>query len=388
MNRVPLDARIERVEVSRIERVEVYSYKLNYAHGRYLMSLGREVTALESTVVVLRTGEGASGYGEVCPLGSTYLPAHAAGAQSALRELAGSLIGLDATNLAQLYRAMDGELAGHPYAKSAVDIAAHDLAGKLSGTSVAELLGGRTVPQVPLYVAVPLGTAEEVVSFVMRERDKGVHRFQLKVGSAPEADAAVVRAVLEATGPEDTVVADANGGWRLAEATQAVGLLEGLARLRIEQPCPTYEECAQLRRRTSLPMVLDEVVLGLQSLLRAVHDGVAEGVNLKLSRVGGLSKARLLRDVCTELGLSLTVEDTWGGDLTTAAVAHLAGSASPEALYAASFMNDWTLEHIAGHKPRSAGGWGPVPEGPGLGVEVDEAALGEPLFALGARRGT
>jgi L-alanine-DL-glutamate epimerase-like enolase superfamily enzyme len=373
---------------ARIERVEVYRYRLSYAEGRYVMSLGREVTSLESTVVVLRTGEGASGYGEVCPLGTTYLPAYAAGAQSALRELAGSLIGLEATNLAGLHRAMDERLAGHLYAKSAVDIAAHDLLGKLLGAPVSELMGGRMAREVPLYIAVPLGPAEEVLEFVARERGKGIHRFQLKVGSAPQADAALVRAVIEATADEDTIVADANGGWRLAEATQAVRLLEGLPRLRIEQPCPTYEECAQLRQRTSLPMVLDEVVLGLQSLLRAAHDGVAEGLNLKLSRVGGLSRARLLRDVCTELGISLTVEDTWGGDLTTAAVAHLAGSTSPQVLYAASFMNDWTLEHVAGHEPRSARGWGPVPEAPGLGVEVDETSLGEPVFELSLAPGT
>ena len=368
----------------RVERVEVYGYTLSYAHGTYVMSLGRSVTTLESTVVVLRTGNGAAGYGEVCPLGTTYLPSHPAGARSALSQLASSLLGQDPTNLGQLHAAMDAELAGHGYAKSAVDIAALDVFGKLRGISVAELLGGRRQPEVPLYVAVPLGPPAEMVDFVLAQRANGIHRFQLKVGSDPEADAARVRAVLEATGPGDTVVADANGAWRLAEAVHAVGLLEGLPRLRIEQPCRSYEECVQVRRRTSLPMVLDEVVLDPQSLVRIATDGVAEGVNLKISRVGGLSRARLLRDMCVELGIALTVEDTWGGDLTTAAVAHLAGSTAPGALYAASFMNDWTLEHVAGYQPRAAEGRGPVPEAPGLGVEVDEDRLGEPLFALDA----
>ena len=161
-----------------------------------------------------------------------------------------------------------------------------------------------------------------------------------------------------------------------------VGLLEGTPRLRIEQPCASFEECLQVRRRTSLPMVLDEVITDVQALVRAAGERVAEGVNLKVSRVGGLSPARVIRDLCASW-IALTVEDTWGGDLCSAAVAHLAGSTPPSVLYAASFMNDWTLEHLAGYEPRSANGRGPVPPAPGLGIEVDEDLLGECLFQVG-----
>lgn len=364
-----------------IERMEIYSYRLSYAHGAYVMSEGRTVTSLVSTVVMLRTADEAiSGYGEVCPLGATYLPASATGAQSALKELAPAVVGQDATNLGQLHASMDASLAGHDYAKSAVDIAAFDIFGKVSATPVCKLLGGRRAAEVPLYVAVPLGPPDEMVKFVSAERSQGIHRFQLKVGTDPETDAARVRAVVEATGTEDTLVADANGGWRLAEAVHALGLLAGTPRLRIEQPCPSYEECAQVRRLSSLPLVLDEVVTGPDVLVRAAADRCAEGLNLKISRVGGLHRARLMRDLAVELGLALTIEDTWGGDLCSAAVAHLAGSTTPTALYAASFMNDWTCEHVAGYQPRSVDGWGPVPEAPGLGIEVDESQLGERLY--------
>jgi L-alanine-DL-glutamate epimerase-like enolase superfamily enzyme len=91
-----------------------------------------------------------------------------------------------------------------------------------------------------------------------------------------------------------------------------------------------------------------------------------------------------MRDVCVELGLSVLIEDTWGGDLCSAAVAALAGSTPARALWAASFMNDWTLEHVAGYQPRSADGRGPVPRAPGLGIEVDEDQLGERLFEVHA----
>ncbi|MGA2805884.1 MAG: mandelate racemase/muconate lactonizing enzyme family protein [Acidimicrobiales bacterium] len=368
------------LSADRVDRMEVYSCPLTYAHGAYVMSANRTITTLESTVVVLRTADGVSGYGEVCPLGSTYLPSSAAGARAALRELARGVVGQNATRIGKLHASMDAALAGHGYAKSAVDIAAFDLFGKLCGVPACELLGGRQMTEVPLYVAVPLGPPAEMVDFVLAERAGGIRRFQLKVGTDAETDVARVRAVVEATGEGDTIVADANGGWRLAEAVQAVGMLEGTPRLRIEQPCRSFEECLQVRRRTSLPMVLDEVITDMQALLRATGEQAVEGINLKISRVGGLLPARVIRDVCVELGVALLIEDTWGGDLCSAAVAALAGSTSPSALWAASFMNDWTLEHLAGYQPRSAGGWGPIPDGPGLGIEVDEDQLGELLF--------
>jgi L-alanine-DL-glutamate epimerase-like enolase superfamily enzyme len=80
----------------------------------------------------------------------------------------------------------------------------------------------------------------------------------------------------------------------------------------------------------------------------------------------------------------MTIEDTWGGDIVTAAVSHLAASTAPESLLHASFMNDWVCEHVAGHSPRSAQGRGRAPDGPGLGIEVDVEALGTPLVTMGA----
>ena len=133
----------------RVDRMEVYSCPLTYAHGTYVMSANRTITTLESTVVVLRTADGVSGYGEVCPLGSTYLPSSAAGARAALREVARAVVGQSATNIGKLHASMDAALAGHGYAKSAVDIAAFDLFGKLCGVPACELLGGRQMTWPP-----------------------------------------------------------------------------------------------------------------------------------------------------------------------------------------------------------------------------------------------
>ncbi|MDX6542316.1 MAG: cis-L-3-hydroxyproline dehydratase [Gaiellales bacterium] len=367
-----------------IARVDVYGYDLTYVHGTYVMSGGREIVSLPSTVVRLTTDDGGEGFGETCPLGPAYLPAHGAGARAALGELGQALIGLDPSATSTVNDALDAALLGHAYAKSAVDVACWDLLGKATGLPACTLLGGGRQASYPLYIAVPLGPAEQMAAHVQARRAEGIHHFQLKLGADPHDDAARVRAVLEATSDEDIVIADANGGWRMQEAVVAARLLEGLDRIYFEQPCPTLEECLYVRRRTTLPMVLDEVITDAGAFLRAFHEGGMEAINLKISKVGGLTRARQIRELAETLGIRLTIEDTWGGDLVTAAVSHLAASVRPEALFTVSFMNDWTNEHVAGYEPRSREGLGAAPLGPGLGVEVDMEMLGAPLMSFTA----
>ncbi|MCS7172104.1 MAG: mandelate racemase/muconate lactonizing enzyme family protein [Armatimonadetes bacterium] len=358
----------------RIVRIEVYGYELTYRHGAYGMSGGRVVHTLPSTVVRVLTDEGLEGWGEVCPLGSTYLPAFAEGIRVALRELLPPLLGLDPRDLAAIHRRMERTLRGFEFAKSPVDVACWDLMGKATGLPVFLLLGGRWQERFPLYTAVPLRKPEEMAEFVREQRAQGIRRFQLKIGTTPREDVARVRAVLDVTGEEDVVIADANGAYRLHSAMLLVRQLEALPRLILEQPCPTLGECRAVRRSASLPMLLDEVVTGVQDVLEAARMG-ATGINLKISRFGGLTPSRWVRDLAQELGLCLILEDTWGGDLVTAATSHLAASTRPEAFLAASFMSDWVLEHVAGDPPRTQDGFGAPPRGPGLGVEVDRRAL-------------
>jgi L-alanine-DL-glutamate epimerase-like enolase superfamily enzyme len=363
----------------KIARVTIFGYDLHYAHGEYVMSGGRTITSLASTIVKLESDDGLTGYGETCPLGATYVPAHANGARAALHELAPALKGVDPRNLNAVWAAMNGALAGHDYAKSAVDIACWDLLGKAAGLPVSTLLGGTTTDDFPLYVAIPLGPIDAMVEHVKARRAEGIRLFQLKLGADPREDARRVRAVLEATEEGETIIADANGGWRLQDATIAARALEDLDRVLFEQPCPTLEECLIVRERTTLPMVLDEVITDVDALLRARP--AIEAVNLKIGRVGGLTKAKLMRDLGQRLGLRFTIEDSWGGDVTSAAVAHLAASTTPAQLLMASFMNDWTLEHIAGYEPRSTNGCGSAPTTPGLGITVDDSSL-TPLTAV------
>ena len=234
-----------------IAELAVFRYDLRYRHGRYVMSGDRVITTLPAIVVRVRTADGVVGYGEACPLGPAYLPGFGGGVEAVLAELGPQLIGADAVRLGELNALMDRRLSGHGYAKSAVDIACWDVLGKVTGLPVADLLGGVRQERFPLYVAIPLESKEVMVSYVRDRRAEGIHYFQLKLGGHPVEDAQRVAAVVEATDDQDVIVADANCGWKLQDATVAARLLEPMPRVYLEQPCATIEECLAVRRLTS-----------------------------------------------------------------------------------------------------------------------------------------
>ena len=184
-------------------------------------------------------------------------------------------------------------LMGHNYAKSPLDVACWDIYGKAVGRPVVDLIGGRLADDMPLYKAVPLGDAESMVAFTLEQRNHGIHHFQLKVGNDPRADARASLAVVEATGDDDLILADANGGWRRQDAVVAARIMDGAERLYLEQPCPTLAECLLVRRNTTIPFVLDEVITDVAALVEAAQAGGMEAINLKLNRVGGLTNAKL-----------------------------------------------------------------------------------------------
>ena len=120
----------------------------------------------------------------------------------------------------------------------------------------------------------------------------------------------------------------------------------------------------------------------LSSVSRGVCDGAMDVINLKISKVGGITKAREIRDFCVGSGIALTVEDTWGGDIVTAAIAALAHSTPPEYLFSTTDFNSYVTKSIAQGAPARSHGRMSAPSGPGLGVTPRPEALGEPAFTV------
>jgi len=325
------------------------------------------VEVFDSTVVAIETDEGLTGYAECCPLGSAYLPSYARGVRAGLSELAPHLIGQDPLNLGAI-----------------IDIACWDLLGKATGFPVYTLLGGAAQDDVALYRAISQESAEQMAAKIEGYAAEGYTKFQLKVGADANEDIERIHATRAVLKPSDLLIADANTGWTRHEAARVVNAVADLD-VYIEQPCMTYDECVSIRRRTALPFVLDEVIDGTDTLVRAIAEDAMDVINLKISKVGGLTRARLMRDLCVNAGIPMTIEDTWGGDITTAAIAHLARSTPQDFCFSATDFNSYgtvTIVTIAQGAPQRVNGRMTASDRPGLGIEPDFEVLGEAVLEV------
>jgi L-alanine-DL-glutamate epimerase-like enolase superfamily enzyme len=351
----------------RIVRIFAHRVELPLREGNYKWSGGKAVTVFDSTIVGVETDTGLIGYGEVCPLGPFYLPAYAEGVRAGLVELAPHLLGYDPREIFKLNQRMDAALKGHPYVKSGIDIACWDLLGQATGLPVCTLLGGRFGESVRLYRAISQESPEAMAARVAQYRSEGYTRFQLKVGGDPDVDIERIRQVRSILKPTDRLVADANTGWAQHEAIRVVRAVRDLD-VYIEQPCLTYEECLAVRRQCDQPFVLDENIDGMDVLLRARADLAMDVVNLKISKLGGLTRTKQVRDLCVSMGIAMTLEDSWGGDITTAAIAHLAHSTPEQSRFTSTDFNSYVTVSTAEGAPQRENGTMAASFGPGLGI--------------------
>jgi L-alanine-DL-glutamate epimerase-like enolase superfamily enzyme len=366
----------------KIRRIAAYRVELPLHEGSYHWSGGKSVAVFDSTLVRVETDAGIVGHGEVCPLGPAYLPAYAEGVRAGIAMLAPHLIGEDPRELERLNRRMDAALKGHPYVKSGIDMACWDILGQAAKLPVSTLLGGRYGEDFVLYRAISQDAPAEMAKKVAGYKSEGYRRFQLKVGGDPSVDVERIRAVRAVLAPDDVLIADANTGWLPHQAARVVRAVRDVD-VYIEQPCATYEECLSVRRRTDLPFVLDETIDGIGVLLRAAGDLAMDVVNLKISKLGGLTKTRQARDLCVSLGIAMTLEDSWGGDVTTAAIAHLAHSTPPELLFSATDFNSYVTVSTAEGAPRRSRGRMAASAAPGLGVTPREQFLRKAAVEVG-----
>ncbi|MFM7594080.1 MAG: mandelate racemase/muconate lactonizing enzyme family protein, partial [Isosphaeraceae bacterium] len=253
--------------------------------------------------------------------------------------------------------------------------------GKATGLPVCLLMGGRFGESVRLYRAISQQPPEVMAQNVAGYRDEGYTRFQLKVGGDPDLDIeriGQVRAVLQKS---DRLVADANTGWTQHEAMRVVRAVKDID-VYIEQPCLTYDECLAVRRNTDHPFVLDENVDGLEMLLRARADLAMDVVNLKICKLGGLTRTKQVRDLCVSMGIAMTLEDSWGGDITTAAIAHLAHSTPEEFRFTSTDFNSYVTVSNASGAPQRKNGFMQASEAPGLGIEPRFDVIGPRLVEI------
>lgn len=366
----------------KITRIAIHHVDLPLKEGSYSWST-QSFSAFDSTVVIVETDEGISGVGEICPLGPSYLPAYAEGARAGLATIAQGLIGEDPLQIERVNQRMDLLLKGHPYVKSAIDMACWDLLGKATGQPVYNLLGGLLQDKVRLFKVVSRAEPAAMARKLADYQDQGFRQFQMKVGAGANDDIERIFAVSEQLRPGNVLAADANTGWKQHEAIRVVKAVRDVD-IYIEQPCTTYEECLVVRRHTDHPIILDECIDDLRVLLRGYQDTAMDAINLKISRVGGITRARQYRDLCVALGIVVTIEDTWGGEIATSAIAHLAHSTPQGFHFQSSAFHEYHSLQIASGGPAIEDGYMIASSEPGLGVTPDLDVIGPPLAVIAA----
>lgn len=381
----PRASSADRPSSPRVAEIAAFAVRLPFAAGSYRMSHGRSQDSVTTTVVRVTTYDGVTGWGEACTLGSNYIEASAATTMAAVQELAPHVLAVDPMAPAALVKTMDEAMRGQTAGKSAVDGAFWDLRGKLLNQPVANLIGGQQQASYPIFHALTLSDPERMAEEADAKRREGYRHWQIKLGDEPDDDVRRTRSVLTVVeGDARFVTGDANGGWTMADALHFLHGVEG-SFLFVEQPCRTLRETAEVRRRTSLPVIADEAIRDAYELIEGHRLGALDGVNIKPARVGGLTKACRLRDLAHELGLMVMIDESMGGGIATAAMGHLAASVDPGRLLAASHLSDFTdVEMLSGGGAINVAGQGHLSAGSGFGIEVDEGALGDAVFTLSA----
>ena len=363
----------------KITRISVYQVDLPLEHPYWLSGGRLKFECLDATFVKIETDAGITGWGEGTPWGHTYVPAHGPGIRAGIETMASFVLGLDPRRVLDVERAMDLALPGHLYAKSPIDMACWDIAGKAAGLPIADLMGGGSRTPRPIASSVGAKTVEETREVIQRYRDRGYVAHSVKIGGDVERDVARIRDVEAIRLPGEIVLYDVNRGWTRQQALRVMQATEDL-KVMFEQPGETLDDIAAIRPLHSAPVSVDESLVTLQDAARIARDGLAEVFGIKLNRVGGLTKAARMRDVALAHGIDMFVMATGGSVLADTEALHLAATIPDINCHAVWACQDMLTVDIAdGRGPRNKAGHLHLPEEPGLGVEPNEDQLGHPV---------
>jgi L-alanine-DL-glutamate epimerase-like enolase superfamily enzyme len=368
----------------KITKIKVYQLDMPLTEPYYLSGGRLKFEQLDSTFVEVYTDDGLIGWGEGCPWGHTYLPAHGHGIRAGLEILAPALIGHDPRSLDHINRIMDVTLPGHQYVKSPLDIACWDILGQTCNMPLWQLLGGSDATPVAVNSSISTGTPDEMIALIRKASGKGYRTHSAKIGgSDTAADIARIEAISSALPIDENVTFDINRAWTPSTAIQVLNSADACDW--IEQPCETLDQCAHVAKRVQNPIMLDECMHTFDDHLNAWKINACEGVKVKPNRVGGLTRARQIRDFGVSIGWQMHIEDVGGSALADTAAIHLAAS-TPDANRLASWLCHYHLnvDPVPGMGARNKAGFATPPSAAGLGVRPDLNILKEHVAIYGA----
>ncbi len=342
-------------------------------------------------IVTVQADDGTCGYGEATTLvdwGGDYGRYYGESAEiSSLvinTLLAPVLLGRNPLDIEAAVAAMDRAVKGYPYAKAALDIAIHDLAGKLLGVPVYQLLGGKARDAVPVAHSIGILDDETVLYEASAAVEEGAMTIKLKIGLDRDRDIRVVKAVRREVGPSVEIVADANQGYATTkEAISVVHKIEDCNLRYVEQPVEGIDRLREVRQAVATAVVADESAWSARDVLEIVRAEAADGVSIYTTKPGGLARAKQVAAVAQAAGLFANVNGSGETGVGNAANLHLAVSSTaigepcvipvtrrsgePSTQIFGAMYNDDIV--VSGMTLKE--GCIVVPDGPGLGIEID-----------------
>jgi L-Ala-D/L-Glu epimerase len=289
------------------------------------------------------------------------------------------LIGKDPFRIEHIYDVMDNAIGRVPCAKTGIDLALYDIVGKATGEPVYNLIGGKFFEKVQVAFEIGIKSPEEMAEEAQYWVKKGLRVVKIKAGSGDiDEDLRRVKAVSEAVGDGVKLRVDPNTHWSVSDSKKAGRYLSQLNFDYLEQPVPAWniDGMAEIRSATGINLEADEGAWTIYDVVEHGRRKAADVINLKIPKVGGLLKAKKMAAVAEAFGMTCMAGAEGEVAAGLAAKAHLAVS-TRNALNASDFteiskMEGWILKEPM---VMDSSGCVAVPEGPGLGVTVDEDAL-------------
>ena len=338
---------------------------------------------LEYVLVHIETDEGLIGLGEA-PADIGFFGQFLESIQVAIDDYLGPLlVGREPWDIPALMDHID--FRENSCAKSGIDLALHDLVARARGLSVAQLLGGAKRQRIPVAIEIPGGSPGDMANECLKYMKMNVKAFKPKIGSIPAQDAERLRAIREAVGPGVSLRADANRGYSPEEAIELCRLAGkyGVGLELLEQPCEAWDLPGMARVREAVDVLIeaDESCFGPHDAEAVVRAGAADVLNIKIGKAGGLSNAMKIASIAEQAGLQCVLGTSFGTGVKIAAKLHLAAAIR-------DFTGAVEFTELGLHGPLLKGdldralslpldpdGCLPVPEGPGLGVELDDGQV-------------
>ncbi len=328
-----------------------------------------------AVLVKIHTDEGYIGLGEACAWEPEFYGETLESVTTTIQNYAAPrIIGQDPRNIGPIMAILDAALAKSTCAKEGIDLALHDLVGNILNVPVYTMLGGKFRDMIPIASEIGIDSPEKMAENALDVVRLGIRVIKIKGSSDSELDVRRIKAVREAVGEEIALRLDPNAAWDVPGTLETMKRVEDCHLQLLEQPLPGWDlkGMAHVRKKIGIPLEADESIWSPQDAARIAEYGAADILNIKIPKSCGLHQAKKIEATAEALGMPCIVGTEIEPGLSLVAKLHLAASMKIHPI--ASEFTELTLlkDNVLAFDLKIENGCLRVPDGPGLGVGIDD----------------